>query len=110
MTGYVYGGEKRFEDAPGHRGARVCGDKVGTTIGHSRHKKALEQPCDRCREAYNAYHRELRAAGASEQARRLYSRAQSRAQRKLARRHAAEFKAILRAELARVHLEQEVAA
>jgi hypothetical protein len=33
----------------------ACEEKVGTVAGHKRHSRVNEQPCDACREAFNAY-------------------------------------------------------
>lgn len=38
----------------------ACGDKRGTTTGHSRHRRAGEAPCCECREAHNAFNRQYR--------------------------------------------------
>src|SRR5690348_1370417 len=110
MAGYVYGGNQKYADAPSGRGGRVCGAKRGTVAGWHRHKRQLEQPCDPCREAYNAYHRQRRADDKSRIPHRLYSRAKNRAQRELARRHATEFEALFRVELARVNTEPDLPA
>lgn len=45
----------------------TCGDKQGTTTGHSRHKQAGEEPCAACYTARRSYEQEhkrrARAAG-----------------------------------------------
>lgn len=104
MSGYIYRGANRLDDTSLTDAGRgeVCYGVRGTVAGWHRHRKAKEQPCDKCREAYNAYHRELRAKDPKHKVRtRHYQRAKQAAWRELARRHPAEFSALFQVELAR---------
>lgn len=97
MSGYVYSGTDRLDESD----QSTCFGARGTVAGWHRHRKVKEKPCDKCREAYNAYHRKLRANDPKHKARtKTYVAAKQRAFRALARRYAAEFRVIFQQELA----------
>lgn len=88
----------------------TCREARGTVRGYGRHARRDEYPCPRCREAINEYNRQRRGGWESvpttRDADRLRRKARARAWAALQRRHADEFAALLRAEMARLWGEQ----
>lgn len=80
----------------------TCRDARGTVRGYGRHARRGEYPCDRCREAVNAYNRQRRKAWGDESSDAMRRKAKARAWAALQRRHPDEFAAILRAEMGRL--------
>lgn len=101
--GYVYRGTDRLDDPIlDERGTPIaCRGKSGTTAGYWQHRRRCEKPCDPCREAHNAYIRERRQVDDGKARRAADMRARTRAWRELARRHRAEYRLLLQAELSR---------
>lgn len=99
--GYVYRGADTLDDpVVDVRGTPVaCREKRGTTAGYWQHRRRREKSCDLCREAYNAYMRERRQVDGGKARRAADMRARTRAWRELARRHRAEYRALLLIEL-----------
>lgn len=103
MSGYEYRGAGPRDDAD----QSTCFGVRGTVAGWHRHRKVKEQPCDKCRKAYNAYHRKLRAKDPRHKARtKVYGLAKQRAYRTLARHYQAEFRLIFQQELATATTEE----
>ena len=93
---YSWNGTDRLDEPS----PEVCWGVRGTYRGYYRHKRAGERPCDKCREAHNAYHRAQKKGSRRKIADNM--RARTRAWRALARRHPEEYQSILRSELSRV--------
>lgn len=88
---YQYRGNRRNDPKP-----QTCGEKIGTLAGYSRHYRAGEYPCGRCKRARAKYLADLRSgAGGDEHRRQAIAR--SRAKSELVRRHREEFEALYRA-------------
>lgn len=102
--GYVYRGTDRLDEPlADDRGTPVaCRSKSGTNAGYWQHRRRREKPCDSCREAHNAYTRERRQLDGGKERRAADMRARTRAWRELARRHRAEYRQLLIAELSRI--------
>lgn len=105
MTGYIYRGDGQRDDPD----PSTCRGATGKVKGYGRHTRAGERPCDRCREAMNAYNRKRRKKWASKpgatEADSLRRKARARAWAELARRHKDEYQALLRSEIGRLHAE-----
>lgn len=108
MSGYVYGGVQRLDDPLLGDAGRpdVCHGARGTIKGYGRHIRRGERPCDRCREAMNAYNRERRRNWENNPKTKSKDRerrkARARAWAALAKRYPAEFNAMMLQEMARV--------
>jgi len=116
MSGYIYRGTNRLDDPVGEirYGIPLCGDKRGTVAGYGRHTRRLERPCRDCREAMNAYNRKRRKKWegnpSTREADRMKRKARARAWAALQQRHAAEYAALLQAELHRLQADRAGAA
>jgi len=81
----------------------TCRDARGTVRGYGRHARRGEAPCERCREAINAYNRARRNEWGDRGSDAMRRKAKARAWAALARRHPDEFAAIMRGEMRRLH-------
>ena len=80
----------------------TCRDAKGTVRGYGRHARRGEYPCDRCREAINAYNRQRRSGWGDEDFDTMRRKARARAWAALQRRHPDEFAVIMRVEMGRL--------
>ena len=87
---YEYRGTQKNDPLP-----QTCGDLVGTNGGYTRHYRACEDPCSRCRKARARYLRDLRSGPGGDEHRRQ-AIARSRAKSELVKRHRDEFDALYR--------------
>lgn len=95
---YTYRGSGQLDDPL----TATCHGVRGTVAGYARHYRAGERPCDKCRAAQAEYAKGRRAkdeAGRDKTQRAAYLRARRRAAATLARRHAQEFRDLVRREL-----------
>ncbi len=112
MTVYVYRGKGRLDDPILSSEGRphACHGVRGTIAGYGRHKRRGERPCDKCREAMNAYNRERRReweqVTTTKAADRLRRKARARALAALSRLHPGEFRSLQQRELGRLLDEQ----
>ena len=101
---YEYRGTQKNDPLP-----QTCGDLVGTNGGYTRHYRAHEYPCSRCRKARARYLQNLRSGPGGDEHRRQ-AIARSRAKSELVKRHRDEFDALYRAAHAALLTESEAVA
>jgi len=81
----------------------VCYGHRGTITGYGKHIKASERPCERCRDAYNAYQRKHRKRWLSDPSVREHDRmmrnARERAKSALANKYATEYRSLVQTEI-----------
>lgn len=83
----------------------TCRGHLGTLRGYELHILSRGQPCDRCRDFRNAYMRKQRKKWLSDpevrEHDRIMRRARERARSELTRKYAAEYRLLVRREVAR---------